>query len=317
MSADSSPPAAKCPSCFSQDWTECVGGDDSYKLFACTTCGCGRVLRIGGRPPEYDDFYSAGTARRLAGPFDTLWRLKRRSRAALIARFAPEGARICDVGCERGELLNALKETGCRVVGTQMSRPAAEYARRTFGIDVVLGELPDAPFAHDRFDAVLFLNVLEHLPDPDTYVRQAAQMLAPGGRVWVEVPNAGSFTAKLTRKNWLHHDPENHLWAFDVTTMTKLIERHGIEVEEIYAHSWEFAPIGCVQSWLNWLPGRKNVVFDVVRRGFSRQFRLVVEEVAHVILAGIALPAALAVSAIEGLRNNGQVVLIRGRRLAS
>jgi SAM-dependent methyltransferase len=211
-------------------------------------------------------------------------------------------------------LLNLLKQAGCRVAGTQLSKSAADFARRRFGIDVFVGELMDAPFAGDRFDVLVMLNILEHLPDPERYVAQARQMVAPGGTFWIELPNVASFTARVTGKNWLHHDPAHHLWSFDRAGIARLVGRHGFVVDRIYAHNWEFNPIGCMQSWLNWLPGRKNVLFGVVRRGFSRNVPSIAREVADLVLAAALLPLAIVVSWCEGVSGNGQVLLIRARK---
>lgn len=262
----------------------------------------------------YDGYYSAGAAERLSGVFNLLWRWKRRSRARLILGHAPTAARVCDVGCERSELLNVLKGAGCRVVGTQISTAAADFARWQFGIEVYVGELMEAPFASDRFDVVIMLNVLEHLRDPERYVAQVAGMLEPGGMFWIEIPNAGSFTARVCGKNWLHHDPAHHLWAFDKTGIASLIGRYGFVIDHVYPYTWEFGPIGCAQSWLNWLPGRKNVVFDIVRRGFSRDPLSLAREIGYATLSGLLLPVAVLVSVLEGLAGNGQVILIRARK---
>lgn len=304
-----------CPACRAAKWAEVIGGDDSYRLFRCVECGCHRIDKgIAGAAGVYAQYYSEASAERLAGPFSMIWRWKRRSRARLILRHTLPGGSVCDVGCERGELLNLLKRAGCRVAGTQLSNSAADFARRHFFIDVFVGELMDAPFAGDRFEAIVMLNILEHLPDPERYVAQAARMLPPGGTLWLELPNAGSWTARLCGKRWLHHDPPHHMWSFNLPGVLRLIRRHGFVVDQVYPHNWEFNPIGCVQSWLNWLPGRKNVLFDVVRRGFSRDSRPAAREALDVILAGALLPMAVLVAWFEGVSGNGQVLLIRARR---
>ena len=221
---------------------------------------------------------------------------------------------MCDVGCERGELLNLLQGAGCRVMGTQMSSRAAAFAQRRFGIPVFVGELPEAPFASDRFDVVLMLNVLEHLPDPERYVEQVARMLAPGGVFWVEVPNVASPTARLTQKHWLHHDPPHHLWGFNVAGLTMLLERHGFVVEQRYDYTWEHGPIGALQSWLNAITGQKNVIFGIVQHGLSRRPSMLAIQLAHVLMSAVLLPPAILTTVIEGLRGSPQVVLIRARR---
>jgi SAM-dependent methyltransferase len=303
-----------CPSCHAAGWTEIQGADTSFQLLRCAGCGCVRIVRPPAGAGVYDRYYSEQSAQRVAGIFNVIWRWKRRSRAALILRHTQGRARVCDVGCERGELLNVLREGGCAVVGTQMAPAAAEFARRQFGIEVFLGELMDAPFAGDRFDAVLMLNVLEHLPDPEAYVAQASKMLERGGLFWIELPNIDSFTARMAGKSWLHHDPPHHLWGFTRAGIARLLGRHGFAVDHVYSHNWEFGPIGTLQAWLNWLPGPRNVLYDIVRRGLSRDLPSLALELTHVVVGGLLLPFAFVVAGLEGAAGNGQVLLMRARK---
>ena len=298
-----------------REWIEVDGSDRSYRLFECAQCGCCRIDGGAASPSAlYEEYYSADDARRLSGVFDVLWRRKRRTRAGLILRHTPPRAVVCDVGCERGELLHLLKAGGCRVMGTQMSSRAAAFAQQRFGIPVFVGELADAPFADDRFDVVLMLNVLEHLPDPEQYIEQVAHMLAPGGRFWVEVPNVASPTARLTKKHWLHHDPPHHLWGFTIAGLTALLERHGFDVEQRYDYTWEHGPIGALQSWLNAVMAQKNVIFGIVQHGLSRRPSMLAVQLAHIALAAVLLPPAIVMTLIEGIRGTPQVVLMRARR---
>lgn len=296
-------------------WREVTGQDDSYRLFVCQDCASCRIDAAAPPAAElYADYYSADDAQRLSGVFDLVWRWKRRARARTILRHAPSPAAVCDVGCERGELLNLLKRAGCRVVGTQMSVAAAEFARRRFGIDVFVGELEDAPFAADRFDVVLMINVLEHLADPERYVAQVAKMLAPGGMFWVEVPNVSSPTARMTGKHWLHHDPPHHLWGFSEEGLRRLLSRHGFAIEQAYRFSWEHGPIGTLQSWLNALTGRKNVIFGIVQNGLSADRGVLRVQVLQVALSAVLLPLAVLVAAFEGVVGQPQVRLLRTRK---
>ncbi len=303
---------AICPACRASAWIEVAGGDDSFQLFRCRECDCCRIdgPAMGGGE-AYDQYYSSESAKRLAGIFDVLWRLKRQSRARLIRRHAPPFARVCDIGCERGELLNLLQIGGCTVVGTQLSLAAAEFARTHFGIDVYVGELMDAPFASQTFDVIVMLNVLEHLPDPRQYLEQAARMLASGGVLWIEVPNVSSLTARWSGKRWLHHDPRHHMWGFNTTAITRLLGEYGFTVDRTYRYNWEHGPIGTLQSALNALPGPANVIFGIVSNGLSRRPRMLAIQLAHIALSVVLLPLSVVVAAFEGLTGKPQVVLLR------
>lgn len=306
---------ACCPACHEDRWTEVAPEDPSYTLHRCSRCGSYRIHPDKVAPALlYRDYYGGADAKRLTGIFDSIWRSRRQQKAAQILRGVPAGARVLDVGCERGELLNVLKGVGCRVAGTQLSQGAADYAREHFGIDVFVGELQDAPFEAGSFDVILMINVLEHLPDPESYLRRVAELLEPGGMFWVEVPNTGSFTARLSGKRWLHHDPPHHYWGFTIPGLRTMLGRNGFDIERIHHVSWEHGPFGCLQSWLNFLPGPRNVVFDIVREGLSRQPGRLALQLVHGLLGALLLPLAVVTATVESLSGNGQVILLRLRR---
>lgn len=306
----------RCPVCLEGRWAELSPEDKSFTLFRCLLCGCHRVRQGTPAEPEpYRAYYSDTSARRVSGIFDPLWRYFRRQKAQRILCHMPPGTRIFDVGCERGELLHVLKERGVQVFGTQLSEPAARFARERYGIEVFRGELPEAPWAADgSFDGALMFHVLEHLPEPERYLREVHRILRRDGLFWCEVPNGDSWTARLCGKRWLHHDPEHHFWTFGRKNLCRFLERCGFTVEEMTHMSWEHGPFGCLQSWLNFLPGPRGVLFGVVRRGWSPSPGLFFLEGFHLFAAGLLLPLACLVSLAESLSGDGQVVLVRARK---
>ncbi len=301
----------RCPGCGARTWHEIDPSDRSFELFRCATCASEAIRLDRPEPAQlYERYYASEAARRASGPFDAVWSALRRQKAARILRVAPGRARVLDVGCERGELLNVLRARGASVAGTQISESAAAYARRHFGLDVFVGELSAAPYAPGSFDLVLMINVLEHLPDPERYVADVARLLRVGGIFWLELPNPRSLTARLTTKRWLHADPDHHFWSFSERGLRGLLGRHSFVVEEVNQWSWEHGPIGCVQSWLNLLPGPRNVLFDAIV-GAPGPRSLVL--IAHAILGALLLLPGLAVSALESTLGDGQVMRVRAR----
>jgi SAM-dependent methyltransferase len=303
-----------CPVCRASAWDEIDPARNGYQLFRCRGCRCYQINAT--RQPEqerYHRYYASGSAQRLSGIFHVFWRFFRQRKARLILRYLPPRAAVCDIGCERGELLHALKQAGHQVAGTQLSVPAAQFARERFGIEVYVGELPKAPFAERAFDAMLMIHVLEHLPDPEAYLAHVHRLLRPGGAFWLEVPNAGCWTARLCAKRWFHHDPMHHVWAFNKEGLCRLLARHGFVVEQMRHFSVEHGPIGCVQSWLNYLPGPRDALFGVVREGFARKPGALMVQLLHVALAGLLLPAGIVVSLMESALGDGQTLLLRAR----
>ena len=304
-----------CPGCGGHEWVDVAPQDRSFILQTCAACGTCRI-DAGAAPPEalYRDYYAGDGAERLSGVFNGIWKWLRHRKAARLLAAIPERGRVLDVGCERGELLSVLKAAGRHVNGTQLSQAAADFAKTHFDIDVFVGQLGDAPYAAASFDAVLMINVLEHLPDPTAYLRLVHGLLRPGGVFWLEVPNAGSFTARTGAKRWLHHDPAHHLWNFTLPSLTQATTRTGFTVEASYHVSWEHGPIGCLQTWLNLLPGPRNVIFDIAKGGLSRKPGRLLLELGHAAIGAVLLPFAFIVATAESAAGNGQIMLVRLRK---
>jgi SAM-dependent methyltransferase len=115
------------------------------------------------------------------------FRAKRRIVLTLLERLLPPRSRIADVGCGCGATLLELAQR-YEAIGMDGSPIAADFARRR-GVSVVEGRLPDAiGLPQGSFDAVLMLDVLEHLDAPVESAKAAADLLRPGGLLLATVP---------------------------------------------------------------------------------------------------------------------------------
>jgi len=108
---------------------------------------------------------------------------------ALLERMSVRPpARVLDVGCGWGLNLAALERRGYRAVGLDVSRRALELldrpGRRLLEADLTQPLPPDA----EPYDAVLALDVIEHLDDDRGAVARLARLTSPGGVAVVSVP---------------------------------------------------------------------------------------------------------------------------------
>ncbi len=158
-----------------------------------------------------------------------------------LHRWAP-GRRVLDVGCAGGDLLDYLREQAYTPVGIEPSAEMVEALRRR-GHEAHVGffeEYARAPNTGGRHDAIVFLNVLEHVADPKATLEQAHRLLAPGGVLVVRVPNDFSELQKAALaacglpNPWWVCVPD-HLSYFSRSSLEALLGATGFEVLECTA----------------------------------------------------------------------------------
>jgi len=117
--------------------------------------------------------------------------------AEFIERYLPRPqARILEVGCANGGLLNALKKRGYEnVMGIDPSPVCARNAEVLYQIPVVASALSDVPPEIGKFDLLILVAVLEHIRDLDTAIKKLQELLASRGRLYIEVPDVTEFTS--------------------------------------------------------------------------------------------------------------------------
>jgi GT2 family glycosyltransferase/SAM-dependent methyltransferase len=111
------------------------------------------------------------------------------------------GKKVLEVGPATGYVTKVLKERGCRVTGVEIDPAAAKIAEQ-FCERIIVGNIErlDLPsvFSGERFDVVLFADVLEHLVDPARVLREVRSILAPGGYVCASIPNIAHGSIRLS-----------------------------------------------------------------------------------------------------------------------
>jgi len=101
------------------------------------------------------------------------------------------GVRLLDVGCGAGLASEALARAGHDVTGVDASEAAVEAARAHGGatMDYRVGTAEDVLADGERFAAVTALEIIEHVPDQPGFMRTLAQLVEPGGMVFVSTLN--------------------------------------------------------------------------------------------------------------------------------
>jgi SAM-dependent methyltransferase len=160
-----------------------------------------------------------------------------------LLRHGPSGARVLDVGCGSGLLGARLRTRGNVVWGVDSAGDIAEAAAarldRFMLADITDEAAVGALLGDERFEAIVFADVLEHIPDPVSTLRSYMRFLAPGGSVLVSVPNVAVWNVRagllLGRFRYTATGTldRTHLRFFTRANLDRALAEAGLRVELI------------------------------------------------------------------------------------
>ncbi|MEK7516099.1 MAG: glycosyltransferase [Patescibacteria group bacterium] len=152
--------------------------------------------------------------------------------ADFIVPALPRGARVLDVGCGFGTLLHLLKERlGARVEGIELATVDVAAAKQFYGLELFNGSLEEfairqlADRQGEQFDCIALHHTFEHLPDPRGALRLMKGLLAPGGVLYIGVPNVMNM-----RKRPEIFFQMGHPYSYSPATLRQVLAAEGFSV---------------------------------------------------------------------------------------
>lgn len=137
------------------------------------------------------------------------------------ARSVRDGDRVLDAGAGEGRFRDRFQHCRYVALDAAVGDRTWDYSR----LDV-LARLESLPFRRGSFDLVVNTQVLEHVRDPQTVLRELARVLKPGGRLFLTAP-----------QGWPEHQVPHDYFRFTRFALRHLLESAGFTVEEL-------APLG-------------------------------------------------------------------------
>lgn len=232
--------SSRCPSCAREGKKVLVlpGGQrgSGYSLHCCAGCSLvylqpvptvAQLARIysGEYWARASSVRKGGMIARLVSAFD-----KRRLAATiapLLERLA-SGSAVLEVGCGVGQLAGYLSQRGFHVEVTEIDQDLLDEVRAMHGLAGHCGSIEDVRPAR-TFDAIVFNNVLEHIPDPARALARVSELLVDGGLLFIEVPNIKSLQFRLFGSRWYHLQVPDHLVHFSPATLAGLTAFRGFD----------------------------------------------------------------------------------------
>lgn len=154
-----------------------------------------------------------------------------------VIERAANGARgrLLDIGTGGGSFPHVAEKRGWQAEGCEPNRWLCEWALKNYGLAIRSGTVFEQHYPAGVYDVVTLWDVLEHTPDPKAEIGEVHRLLKEGGLVVINVPDAGSWMARLMGRSWIYL-LDVHLYYFTRATITKLLEDSGFELVTLRPH---------------------------------------------------------------------------------
>lgn len=243
-------------------------GADRFDVVRCTTCG---LIQTNPRPtrPAISMFYpegyvsfavegeQAGPRRRLAERLNAIALATHRIRHPGCQRYppptSPQRARLLDIGTGAGLHVERMIALGWDAWGIEPDAAIAKETESRLGLArgrILIGSAEDESFPDGPFDLVTMSHVIEHLHDPHAVLARVREVLAPGGRVMLWLPNIGSLESRAFGRLWFGLDVPRHLYHFSPATLRALLATADLKVVSVVSEAQTASLSGSIRHCL-------------------------------------------------------------------
>lgn len=171
----------------------------------------------------------------------------------VLLKYRLPPAKILELGCAHGGFVALLKLMGFDSSGLEVSPAIVEYAKNSFGIEVLCGPIEKQTIERGSLDVIIMMDVLEHLQDPLETLKHCLSALKKDGILIIQTPKyeEGKSYDDLTTKNepFLKLlQPDEHLYLFSQRSVKDLLKRAGFIYTEFEPAFFSFYDMFLIAS---------------------------------------------------------------------
>ncbi|MBN1658746.1 MAG: class I SAM-dependent methyltransferase [Anaerolineae bacterium] len=202
-------------------------------------------------PEHYDASYQYFRRRqREHSPLVYEWWASRFA-AHLVRRYHRSG-RVLDIGCGLGHTLRLLEED-FDTYGIEVS-PFAVGRARTVASKSRIAHMDVSELSVDEpayYDAILAMNVLEHLAEPAATIHTCARLLRPRGTLIFLVPNTSSVSRRWKGQDWFGFRDPGHISLYPPETWIALTKESGLQVRRVFGDGlWDVPYLPMIPTFI-------------------------------------------------------------------
>jgi len=222
-----------CPLCNNKNFKIVLKKDDLskyYYLVKYEDCGLGFINPL----PTEEDLTKYYNAEYAVPEYQKVKLIKKAKKVLnLLKKYGLDSnSKILEIGASHGFFLNEVKKKGFAPYGVELSKKACDNAKKYFGIDIENVDFIQSSFINKKeyFDAVVLLDVLEHLTNQNEILKGINTVLKRKGMLVLTLPNIDSWEFKICGRYWEWLSPPAHLFYYSPDTIKKMLKKHGFEV---------------------------------------------------------------------------------------
>lgn len=168
---------------------------------------------------------------------------------------------LLDIGSGVGAFLSYARKKGFNVKGIEPNQKARQIALDSnLSVYESLENLLD-----ECFDVITLWHVLEHVHQPDKFLKQIVDKLNKKGVLFIAVPNFKSYDAKYYKEYWAAFDVPRHLYHFSKESIQLLARHHGLTVTKTYPLKFDSYYVSMLSE--KYKKGKNS--FDWIYRGWK------------------------------------------------
>ena len=197
--------------------------------------------------------------------------------------ISPKATRLLDFGSGKGQFLAVANEQGWNGIGIETEQARADFAREKYEVEVRCEFYQEGKIGTEPADLVTLNHVLEHLPQPMILLEKLVKSnLSTNGLLYIEVPRADSWQAKIAGDQWMHWDIPKHLTHWTEPVLVVQMRKLGFAPIAKRGYSIHLGVLGMLQALLSKIGYRENLILRLKRK---KTFGLI-------LLIGVTLPFA-------------------------
>ncbi|MFZ2072143.1 MAG: class I SAM-dependent methyltransferase [Minisyncoccia bacterium] len=210
---------------------------DGFDEYICPKCDLSFVYPQPTAEWLKDEVYSYESGYQANKRADlTKMRITKRYRKILdFLRSKKKSGSLLDIGCSSGQFMYWARERGFKCSGIEINKRTADLALQN-NFEVFQGFLGECLYPKKSFDIVYLGDVIEHVNDPSTVVREAISFLKDDGIIVFSTPNMDCFWSKITLIlfklfgiPWAAATPPHHLFQFNFNNLGKLVAEYNFK----------------------------------------------------------------------------------------